>query len=166
MFKQIKKGHKCLPLFSKLEGLLLQDELSQNLDTQRETSEDINFIHHNWRPYRGGQTYRGHSNFNTGTISPRIDSRSRSTPLKSNNAWPPIYCHKYSKLSHLARNYACITLEERIKAMQLQLSNMTPRRSSQEINLVEADEDEDEDSIAKTILKLSTATKMKNQTHL
>ena len=66
-FKQIQKGRDRVPTFPELEGLLLQEELSCNLDKQRDEGEEINFTEAYRGPYRSNQgSFRGHPTFGCG----------------------------------------------------------------------------------------------------
>ena len=43
-FRQIQKGRERTPLFSELEGLLLQEELGRTLERRRDEAEEVNFV--------------------------------------------------------------------------------------------------------------------------
>ena len=60
IFKQIQKSRDRLPTFGQLEGLILQEEINQNLEKQRE-AEEIYFAKSERGSYLGHPTQHGHS---------------------------------------------------------------------------------------------------------
>jgi len=66
-FKQIQRGRERVLSFAELEGLLLQEELSRNLDKKCDELEEVNFVYTSRGPLRGGQhSSWGCSNYGRG----------------------------------------------------------------------------------------------------
>jgi hypothetical protein len=129
---------------------MLQEELGCNIEKDRDEAEDIlAFRTSNSRGGRSGRS-RGHS---------YTQSYHNDTNMESNNQRPVfqrdpnkkhIQCHKCSKYGHFVRECAEVSLEQQIKALQIQLTRLKqPRQSS--INLAEepadTNEDDEDDSL-------------------
>ena len=131
-FRQIQKGRERTPSFSELEGLLLQEELGRTLERRRDEAEEVNFARTEWGQSRGGRFFRGRSTYGWGAPNAH---RVRPPPTNLRNDTQDrrlIKCHKCGKQGHFARDCEQATLEEQIRNMQIQLSNIKRHRNNQQ----------------------------------
>lgn len=131
-FRQIQKGRERTPLFSELEGLLLQEELGRTLERRRDEAEEVNFVRTERGPSRGGRHFRGRSTYGRGTPNTH---GVRPPPANFRNDAQDrrlVKCHKCGKQGHYARECEHATLEEQIRTMQIQLSNIKRYRRNQQ----------------------------------
>jgi hypothetical protein len=148
VFRQIQKGREHTPTFPELEGLMLQEELGRNIEKDRDEAEDIlAFRTSNPRGGRSGQSRgRSHSQIYRNDTSTERNNQPPAYQRDLNKK--NIQCHKCNKYGHFARKSAEVSLEQKIKEFQIQLSRLKhPEQSS--VNFVEEpadanDEYEDE----------------------
>jgi hypothetical protein len=148
-FQQIKKGRERTPLFSELEGLLLQEELGRTLERRRDEAEEVNFVRTERGQSRGGRFFRGHNTYGWGTPNahrvrpPHANFRNDAQDRRL------VKCHKCGKQGHFARDCEQETLEEQIRTMQIQLSNIKRHRSNQQqhVHLAETQDEGTDHSV-------------------
>jgi hypothetical protein len=122
-FRQIQRGRDRPLLFPELEGLLLYEEVTRNIEHEQEDSEAALYIrgsiHSRGGSHRGsrgrgvfaGVRGRGYQHPTASAATGRIDMRN-------------IQCHKCRKFGHYARDCPISDLEFKIREMQQQLSKM------------------------------------------
>jgi hypothetical protein len=148
VFRQIQKGREHTPTFPELEGLMLQEELGRNIKKDRDKAEDVlAFRTSNPRGGRSGRSHgRSHNQIYRNDTSTELTSQRPAYQRDLNRK--NIQCHKCNKYGHYARECAEVSLEQKIKELQIQLSCLKhPKQSS--VNIVEEpidtnDEDEEE----------------------
>jgi hypothetical protein len=132
-FRSIHKASP--PSFHVLEGLLVQEDLSRDLDRTREESEEVLYVKStSQRPGRGrsvGRTRGWGRSYQRSTAQSRDDQNWKNTPT----------CHRCGKVGHIARGCPQTEVERKIRELKSQLAKL--KLESESVHLVKDDIEED-----------------------
>jgi hypothetical protein len=133
MFRSIHKASP--PSFPTLEGLLIQEDLSRDLDKSREESEEVLYVRNtSQKSTRGRSAGRSRGR---GRSYQGISVQSRDDQNWKNTAT----CHKCGKIGHIARDCPQTEVERKIRELKSQLSKL--KLESESVHLIEDDTEED-----------------------